>query len=162
MYPNKVSTFRLHNPINLEFYSKNYPVFIPIRNPLDSIASYLSFYKHLGHSPTDLFVKKYAKEYINFYSHLKKYESLISILLFENFTNDLTATNKLVTDVVKEKPVLITDSIVKEKMNKSYFKLSLPRDNKTELIEYKEKISLLNEYNLCNELFNYFALKYTN
>jgi endo-1,4-beta-mannosidase len=162
MYPNKKSNYRIHGSINISILNKKYPVFIPIRNPLDSIASHTAFVHNPNKKEIEEWIDKGIKQYLNFYAYLKKYEKESNILFFDKFTKDISYIENVTKVILSENPIKIKDEDIKNKMNKSEFSLSLPRNNKKELDLYKEDIPKNKKYEICLDFFNYYQDKYYN
>ena len=162
MYPNKKSNYRIHGAINIRILDAKYPVFTPLRNPLDCIASNVAFMQYPNQKEVTEWIDNAANHYLNFYSYLKKYEDKTNILFFEKFTKDLSYIENSVKNIVFEEPKQITDEDVKIKMNEFDLWLSLPRNNEDQLKSHKKEIVKNDKYKMCVDIFEYFKDKYYN
>lgn len=162
MYPNKKSNYRIHGPINISILSQKYVPFVPIRNPLDSVASVTAFMKYKNIESLEKAIDDNLNKYLNFYSYFLKYENKTIPLFFEKFTKDLSYIEKASKNLFNENTKIILDEDIKKKMNQSDFSLSLPRDNKEELNLYKQEIIKNNKYDISVDIFEYFKNKYYN
>lgn len=162
MYPDKKSNYRIHGAINIRILDAKYPVFTPLRNPLDCIASNVAFMQYGNQEDMKEWINGASKHYLNFYNYLKKYEDKTNILFFEKFTKDLIYIENSVKNIIFEDPKQITDEDIKVKMNESDLWLSLPRNNKDQLELYKIEIAKNDKYKMCLEVFEYFKDKYYN
>ena len=160
MYTNKKIDYRIHSPINIKIIDAKYPVFTPVRNPLDSIASSVDFIYNSNKEKSDQYIQSALNNYINFYYYLKEHKDKTNILFFEKFTKDLNYIENIAKNIIIEDPIKITNEEIILKMNKSDLKLSLPRDNKDRLDYYKEEIVKSYKYKICLESFEYFKNKY--
>jgi len=155
--------YKLNEPPNnyhtvkaMEHFDK---IFVPLRNPLDCIASWAHYQKYYFEDYFDFKIKEITDKtinddisyYLRFYSSAIKMNSKITFLDFNSFTVDLGyIENK--TGVERKRQIDV--EAVKLQMAKHDKKINIPTNNQEILKQIKDQVSMNPRIKECYDLYN--------
>ena len=151
-YPEQEVNWNRHTVIAIEKANR---IMVTFRNPLDAIASWHK-YPSMGTLEADI------QFYIRFYSSVLKKLKKVVLMDFDYFTKDIEyVKERILTNFSLESTNDVTDDEIKKIMIENNKKINLPQNNKEELDIVKKKLTTIEEFQRCIELFNELKLKTT-
>lgn len=152
----KITYCQIHAPFLIKDLCDSSSVIVPVRNPLDSIASWSLFPIAEGAQSNknafNLKIENSVKLYIKFFYSLLENKNNIKIALFDKFTVDEEYLNLIFTE---DKSKWTTAEDIKKSMLKKELEKNLPRPNLKEQSDYSKEIIFNHpKYKKCLYLYN--------
>ena len=164
-FPNLEFTHHLHTVGSIKIaLSNNLKTLVVIRNPRDSVGSYLAFHSDdLDTIPTERQVRHFVKRYCRYFQFLNEKKDVLQFISFENMIVDKKNTIGRIAEILGLPDFKLSDDLLKEydhkirkvEARKNTNAGSLPNEQKE---AYKAKVSKLivadAYYPQCLDLFN--------
>ena len=144
-YPDNIPNKVFHSASTIEKFDH---LFIPFRNPLDSIASWNNY-------PSNCEIELDIKYYIRFYSHVMNNLNKVTLMNFDYFTKDLEYIKGKVKESINiESTYSVSDEQIKDYMieDKKNKNLPLPVINDVSMI--KETLTNTESFKECLVIYN--------
>lgn len=149
-YPTKEANWNRHTVVAIEKANK---ILVTFRNPIDAIASWHKY-------PSNGTLEADIQFYIRFYSSVLKKLKKVVLMDFDYFTKDIEyVKEKILTNFSLESTNDVTDDEIKKIMIDNNKRINLPQNNNEELDIVKKKLTTIEEFQRCIELFNELKLK---
>lgn len=143
-YPNQEYRNFSHTVKAIE---KNSKVLVPVRNPIDAIASWHLF-------PIESTINQDINFYIRFHKAVIENLNKITIMDFDNFTKSISYIKDKVSRYNLSPVQEVTDYEIKSAMIENHMEINLPRNNKEELEAVKQQLVNTPGFDQCVELYN--------
>lgn len=164
-FPNLEFTHHLHTVGSIKIaLSNNLKTLVVIRNPRDSVGSYLAYHSDdLDSVPTERQVRHFLSNYYRYFRFLNDKKDVLQFISFKNMIVDKKSTIWGISEILGLPDFKLSDDLLKDydrKTRKSEAKRdrnagSLPNEQKE---AYKAKVSKLIIANAyfpqCSDLFN--------
>jgi len=164
-FPSLEFTTHLHTVGSIKIaLSNNLKTLVVIRNPLDSVASFLAYHSDdLDSVPTKRQVRHFLSKYCRYFRFLNDKKDVIQFISFKNMIVDKKSTIRGIAEILGLPDFELSDDLLKDvdrKMRKVEAKKrsnagSLPNEQKQ---VYKARVSKLiiadANFGQCSDLFN--------
>ena len=164
-FPNLEFTHHLHTVGSIKIaLAKNLKTFVVIRNPRDSVGSYLAYHSDdLDSVPTEKQVRHFLGNYYRYFEFLNDRRDVLHFISFENMIVDKKSTIGGIAEILGMPEFKLSDDLLEDydrKMRKAEAKKdrnagSLPNEQKR---AYKARVSNLitadPNFSQCSDLFS--------
>jgi hypothetical protein len=143
-YPNSTPSKNFHSASTINNFNH---VFIPFRDPLDSIASWNNY-------PSNCEIQLDINYYVRFYSEVLQNLDKITLLDFNSFTTDLDyLKNKVKFLFGIDSPYEASDKEIKKCIIEDKKAKNLPSGNYDDLLFIKKKLLSIKDFERCIDLY---------
>ena len=164
-FPSLEFTHHLHTVGSIKIaLSKNLKTLVIIRNPRDSVGSYLAYHSDdLGSVPIERQVRHFLSDYYRYFRFLNDKKDLLHFISFKNMIADKKSTMEGIADILGLPDFELSDDLLKGydrtmrkgELRKDVNAGSLPNEKKQ---AYKARVSKLiiadAYFSQCSDLFN--------
>jgi hypothetical protein len=144
-YPDNIPNKVFHSASTIEKFDH---LFIPFRNPLDSIASWNNY-------PSNCEIELDIKYYIRFYSHVMNNLNKVTLMNFDYFTKDLEYIKGKVKESINIESIYsVSDEQIKAYMIEDKKNKNLPLSNPDNVSIIKETLTNTESFKECLDIYD--------
>lgn len=144
-YPDNIPNKVFHSASTIEKFDH---LFVPFRNPLDSIASWNNY-------PSNCEIELDIKYYIRFYSHVMNNLNKVTLMNFDYFTKDLEYIKSKVKESINIESIYnVNDEQIKAYMIEDKKNKNLPLSSPDNVSTIKETLANTKSFKECLDIYD--------